>query len=72
VRRVYRLLEPWLREHNIIEFKGKRVPFSDANIRKAVDALFDEPYDGPITTNQRIYERLTLGISPQQFVDGDT
>ncbi|MBN2006042.1 MAG: type I restriction endonuclease subunit R [Anaerolineae bacterium] len=65
-------LEPWLREHNTIEFKGQRVPFSDANIRKAVDALFDEPYHGPIVTNQRIYERLTLGISLPQAVDGDT
>ncbi|MBN2003741.1 MAG: restriction endonuclease subunit R, partial [Anaerolineae bacterium] len=66
------VLEPWLREHNAIEFKGQRVPFSDANIRKAVDALFNEPYDGPIVTNQRIYERLTLGISLPQAVGGDT
>jgi len=66
------VLETWLREHNAIEFKGQRVPFSDANIRKAVDALFNEPYDGPIVTNQRIYERLTLGISLPQAVGGDT
>ncbi|MDX9955996.1 MAG: HsdR family type I site-specific deoxyribonuclease, partial [Anaerolineae bacterium] len=66
------VLEPWLEEHNAVDFKGQRVPFTAANLRKAVEAMLNEPYEGPIVTNQRLYERLTLGISLPQTVAGDT
>ena len=66
------VLEPWLREHNQITFKGQTYPFSEANIRRAVETLRDEPYQGLIPTSERIYELLTLGTSLRQTIDGDT
>jgi len=66
------VLEPWLREHNQITFKGQTYPFSEANIRRAVETLRDEPYQGLIPTSERIYELLTLGASLRQTIDGDT
>ena len=60
------VLEPWLREHNQIAFKGQTYPFSESNVRRAIDTLTNEPFDGLIPTNQRVYELLTLGTSLQQ------
>lgn len=65
------VLEPWLREHNEIRFKGQPYPFSQANIRRAVEVIRDEPFDGLIRTNERVYEMLTLGISLKQTIDTD-
>jgi type I restriction enzyme R subunit len=71
------VLEPWLRQHNQITFKGQTYPFSESNIRRAVETLRDEAhpggrgFDGLIPTNQRVYELLTLGTSLQQTIDGD-
>jgi len=71
------VLEPWLREHNGITFKGQAYSFSEDNIGRAVETLVDEArfgnrgYDGLIPTNQRVYELLTLGTSLQQTLDGD-
>jgi len=66
------VLEQWLREHNQITFKGQTYPFSEANIRRAVETLRDEPYQGLIPTSERVYELLTLGTSLRQTIDGDT
>jgi type I restriction enzyme R subunit len=65
------VLEPWLNDHNEITFKRQTCPFSGSNIRSAVEKLRDEPFDGLIPTNQRVYELLTLGTSLQQTIDGD-
>ena len=65
------VLEPWLKAHNEITFKGQTYPFSDSNIRHAVEIITNEPFDGLIPTNQRVYELLTLGTSLQQAIDGD-
>jgi len=65
------VLEPWLKAHNEIAFKGQTYPFSESNIRRAIETLRDEPFDGLIPTNQRAYELLTLGTSLQQTIDGD-
>jgi type I restriction enzyme R subunit len=65
------VLEPWLRGHNQVAFKGQTYPFSESNIRHAVETLTNEPFDGLIPTNQRVYELLTLGTSLQQAIDGD-
>ncbi len=66
------VLEAWLRTHNQITFKGQAHPFSEANIRQAVETLRNELYDGLISTNKRVYELLTLGVSLKQTIDGDT
>ncbi len=65
------VLEPWLKANNQITFKGGTYPFSEGNIRRAVETLRDEPFHGLIPTNQRVYELLTLGTSLQQTIDGD-
>jgi len=66
------ILEPWLKAHNQITFKGQTYPFSEANIRQAVETLTREPYDGLLRTNERVYELLTLGTSLKQTIHGDT
>lgn len=66
------VLLPWLREHNQVHYKGRALPFSEANLQQAVRQLREEPYDGLVRTNEKIYELLTLGASLPQAVDGDT
>ena len=66
------VLVKWLREHNRIHYKGQEIPFSEANIQQAVRYLKEEPYDGLVRTNEKIYELLTLGTSLTQTVAGDT
>lgn len=66
------VLAKWLAEHNAITSKGKTVPFSEANLAKALDMLADAPLvEGLVAANERIYELLTLGTSLKQTVDGD-
>lgn len=65
------VLEPWLRTHNAIEFKGGRYAFSDANIQDAVSRLVDDPLQSLMVANARIYELLTLGASLPQMIEGD-
>lgn len=57
------VLEPWLREHNRITYKGQRHDFTVANIREAVERLVNEPLQSLLPTNERLYELLTLGTS---------
>ena len=66
------ILEPWLKAHNQVPFKGQTYPFSEANIRQAVETLTREPYDGLVRTNERVYELLTLGTSLKQTIHGDS
>jgi type I restriction enzyme, R subunit len=65
------VLEEQLRKMNRIQFKGQTFPFSDANIKTAVQALEDFPFDGLVRTNQRIYDLLCLGKSLPQMIHGD-
>jgi len=66
------VLIPWLRDNNIFERKGDRHAFSEKNIKEAVRKLTDEPYQSLITTNERVYELLTLGTSLSETINGDT
>jgi type I restriction enzyme R subunit len=66
------VLQRQLRRINQITWRGRTVPFSDANIQLAIQKLKDEPLDGLIRTNERIYNLLTLGASLPQTIDGDT
>ncbi|MBN1430699.1 MAG: type I restriction endonuclease subunit R [Anaerolineae bacterium] len=66
------VLEPWLAEHNSITHKGQHYAFSEANIREALRRLVDQPYDGLLPANERVYELLTLGISLPQTISGDS
>jgi type I restriction enzyme R subunit len=65
------VLVNWLRANNNIQYKGIRVPFSEGNIISAVEGLKSVSADNLIHTNQAVYDRLTLGTSLQQSIDGD-
>ena len=66
------VLRAWLTANNGITFKGQHHAFSTANIDLALQQLLDEPYAGLICTNEKLYERLTLGVSLKQTIDGDS
>jgi len=65
------ILKSWLEENNPIHVKGEIHPFTDSNIHEAIRRLQDEPYDGLVRTNEKIYHLLTLGTSLDQTVAGD-
>lgn len=65
------VLRPWLAANARFEVQGKAQPFSEANISEAVRRLTDEPFDGLVRTNEKIYHLLTLGTSLEQAVEGD-
>ncbi len=65
------VLKDWLKKNNHITFKGKKYPFSDANIRNAVNSLKDIAPEGLITENEKIYDLLCLGRSLEQTIQGD-
>jgi len=65
------LLRPWLERQNRIEVKGELHPFSEANIAEAIRRLLDEPYDGLVRTNEKIYDLLCLGTALDQTIEGD-
>ncbi len=64
------ILESQLRKLNSIEFRGGKFPFTDENLREAIDKLKNLSRDGLINANQEVYDLLTLGISLQQNVEG--
>ena len=65
------VLRPWLEKNNIIHAKGDTHPFTDTNIHEAIRRLLEEPYDGLVRTNEKIYHLLTLGTSLDQTIHGD-
>lgn len=60
-----------LRKLNQITFKGQTHDFTEANLRAAVDALTDIPFDGVVKTNEQVFDLLTLGKSLEQAIEGD-
>jgi type I restriction enzyme R subunit len=65
------VLRPWLEANNRIDVKGETHLFSDANITEAIRRLTEEPFDGLVRTNEKIYHLLTLGTSLDQTIGGD-
>src|SRR5919202_1005361 len=66
------ILERQIRKINRIETRGRTYPFSDSNIKPTILRLKNEPFDGPIRTNERLYNLLTLGTSLPQTIEGHT
>lgn len=67
-----KVLEQQLHRLNRFEFKGTQYPFSHNNIYKAIQALQDFSLkDGLITTNEKVYDLLTLGKSMEENIQGD-
>ncbi len=66
------ILEKQLAEINTISFKGKEYKFSNSNISSAITALKDYLYEGPIKTNEKIYDLICLGKSFEETIAKDT
>lgn len=64
------VLEDWLSKNNSIKSKNGSVPFSRENIKDAVSAISNIPFDSLLSNNERIYDLLTLGKSLEQNIDG--
>lgn len=64
------VLTEQLSKINSIEFKGERHAFSEANIKNAVQAIAQMPFDALMTNNEAIYDLLTLGKAFEQTIDG--
>jgi type I restriction enzyme R subunit len=65
------ILRSWLAENNRIEVKGETHLFTEANISEGIRRLVDEPYDGLVRTNEKLYHLLVLGTSLDQTIGGD-
>ncbi|KVE08127.1 type I restriction endonuclease subunit R [Burkholderia anthina] len=70
------LLEEVLRErlkkNNRIQYRGQSYLFSEENIQTAIQRLKNVKYDGLLKTNEAIYDFLTLGVSLEQSIEGDS
>lgn len=65
------ILEKKLKELNSYEYQGKEYKFSAGNIGQAIKDLNEDLVSGLISTNEKIYNMLTLGKSYQEnMVDG--
>lgn len=65
------VLRPWMAAHNLIETRGQSLRFTETQINEAIRRLTEEPYDGLVRTNEKVYHLLTLGTSVDVEVDGD-
>ena len=74
-RRSRVVLEPILIEQlcklNQITFKGQTHDFTESNLKNAVDALTNIPFDGLVKTNEQAFDLLTLGKAQEQTIDGN-
>ncbi|MEZ6142556.1 MAG: type I restriction endonuclease subunit R [Zavarzinella sp.] len=60
-----------LRKLNQITFKGQTHDFTETNLKNAVDALTNIPFDGLVKTNEQVFDLLTLGKAQEQTIDGN-
>ncbi|MCK4515349.1 MAG: type I restriction endonuclease subunit R, partial [Spirochaetaceae bacterium] len=67
-----RVLRQQLSRINSFMFKGKSRTFSQSNISKAVQEMTAIPFDSLVTTNEQVYDLLTLGKSFEQTIQGYT
>ncbi len=65
------ILEDQLSKINRIEYKGETLPFPQPAISRAAYDLQQQPDEGLVKTNEKIYDLLTLGKSYEQVVKGD-
>jgi type I restriction enzyme R subunit len=70
------ILEPvlvdFLRENARFEFKGREHVFTENAIASAVETLKSQRTTGAIHQNEEMYDRLCLGTSESQTIDGDS
>src|SRR5258708_34430211 len=66
------VLSEWVRTNNAIQYKGRTLPFSEANIAEALRRLKNfDPSPGLIPASMDKYELLKLGTRLEQTIDGD-
>lgn len=65
------ILHAQLQKLNRIHYRGSEHLFSEANIQEAIQRLKVPVHRGLLANNQEIYERLTLGTSLTQVIEGD-
>ncbi|CAN5441073.1 HsdR family type I site-specific deoxyribonuclease [soil metagenome] len=66
------ILRDSLQRINTINYKNKKIKFSDTNIQYAVQSLKDLPMqDGYINASQHVYDLITMGKSFEQAIEGD-
>jgi type I restriction enzyme, R subunit len=66
------VLRAQLKRINSIQYRGAVHPFTEENVHAAIQRLRAVPNDGLQRSNEAVYNLLTLGISLEQTVDGDT
>ena len=66
------VLRERLKRNNRIQYKGQSYLFSEENIQTAIQRLKNVKYDGLLKTNEAIYDLLTLGVSLEQSIEGDS
>lgn len=66
------VLRERLKKNNRIQYKGQSYLFSEENIQTAIQRLKNVKYDGLLKTNEGIYDLLTLGVSLEQSIEGDS
>jgi len=65
------ILREQLKKFNQISYKGKNYFFSEENIQSAIHKLKNIKYDGLLSTNETVYDLLTLGTALEQNIEGD-
>ncbi len=66
------ILRNQLKEINRIRYKGSEYLFSEENVQSAIQKLKNIKYDGPLKTNEAIYDLITLGTALEQTIEGDS
>jgi type I restriction enzyme R subunit len=66
------VLATQLKRLNRVRSKGREIPFTDEAIAQAIEKVRGVPYDGLCRTSEKIYDLLTLGVSLDQTIEGET
>lgn len=66
------VLATQLKRLNRVKTKGRELPFTDEAIAQAIEKIRNVPYDGLCRTSEKIYDLLTLGVSLDQTIEGET
>jgi len=66
------VLRDQLKKQNRIHYKGREHRFSEENIESAIEKLAGVKYEGLRRTNETRYDLLTLGVTQEQTIEGDS
>ncbi len=66
------VLAAQLHRINRVRTKGRDLPFTDEAVAQAIEKLRSVPFDGLCRTSEKRYDLLTLGVSIDQTIEGET